>query len=106
MHLIHKNANKGVVNISPKKVEIYNIANNTLREGIDAPLFWTHGMTTQYMDSFLVSPGYTGDDCCSLNRNNKDIYRYNDDGTFTLMPGKHPISPHYNTGGMWVDDLC
>ena len=48
---------------------------STKTAGIDAPMFWTHGMTTQYMDSFLLSPGYTGDDCCSLNRSNKDIYR-------------------------------
>jgi len=90
-----------------KTVEIYNIANNTLRMGPDAPRFMGFGMTTQYMDSFLVSPSHEGDDCCALNKQFNGIYRYNDDDTLTLMPGRHPTSRTFqHNGGWWVDDLC
>jgi len=89
-----------------KTVEIYNIASKTLRMGPDTPKFMGYGMTTQYMDSFLVSSAKDGDDCCSLNNNFKGIWRYNDDDTFTLMPGQHPTTPYIKNGGWWVDDLC
>ena len=43
--------------------------------GPDTPKFMGYGMTTQYMDSFLVSSAKDGDDCCSLNNNFKGIWR-------------------------------
>lgn len=91
-----------------KTVEIYNIANNTLRMGKDAPQFWPHvpGTTTQYMDSFIVSPNKGSDDCCDGQIWPKEIWRYNDDETFTKMPGKHAKNPYINNPGIWVDDLC
>merc|ERR1712117_509552 len=88
-----------------KSVEIYNIANNTLREGKDAPQFMYARMTSPYMDSFIVSPSSSGEDCCSMART-MEIWRYNDDGSMTLMPGKQPRSPYYDNKGIWVDDLC
>lgn len=88
-----------------KKVEIYNIANNTMREGNDAPQFWARGTTHPYMDSFLVSPCNAGDNCCSLDRP-KEIWRYNIDDTWTRMPGKHAVAMYHYGSGTWVDDLC
>lgn len=91
-----------------KKVEIYNVATNTVRDGIDTPKFWEIGWTVPYMNSFIIQTFVDMDDCCGYwsNNNKRSIYRYNDDGTFTLMEGQAVRQSLNNNGGYWVDNLC